>query len=349
MGGEKGVSISDVEDERFIARFSCEEDMHRVFDREPWDFDRSLIVMGRFKDVESVTDVVLSTAVFWIQAYGVPFRFRTPEVARDIGGLFGEFVDVKSDNEGSCVGRFIRIRVRMDVSIALLRQTMVDFPGSGEQLVAFKYERLPEFCQECGIMGHPTRVYDEKLGIKGKLDSERPFLLSLRADMDLQGRRLGPRVSRGRTDVSVSGDGSDGGSGSGSWSRREDMGVKEKVGDLLQLEGPTQDIASSPVKKVEPKSKSKGVIIAERFVAQQRILQLKKVMKETKKLVKMDEDVKVASVVSNPVINDDVLGTAAMLDRSLQLGDLGGEIKPEEVRTLSAVLKTAFESSNQVV
>ncbi|KAK9911292.1 hypothetical protein M0R45_035211 [Rubus argutus] len=233
-GGEKGVSISDVEDERFIARFSCEEDMQRVFDREPWDFDRSLIVMGRSKDVESVTDVVLSTAVFWIQAYGVPFRFRTPAVARDIGGLFGEFVDVKSDNEGSRVGRFIRIRVRMDVSIALLRQTVVDFPGSGEQLVAFK------------------------------------------ADMDLQGRRLGPRVSRGRTDVFVSGDGSDGGSGSGSWSRREDMGVTEKVGGLLQLKGPTQDTASSPVKKVEPKSKSKGVIIAERFVAQQRILQLEK-------------------------------------------------------------------------
>ncbi|KAK9911293.1 hypothetical protein M0R45_035212 [Rubus argutus] len=63
----------------------------------------------------------------------------------------------------------------------------------------------------------------------------------------------------------------------------------------------------------------------------------------------MDEDVKVASVVSNPVINADVLGTAAMLDRRLQLGGSCGEIKLEEVRTLSAVLKTAFESSNQVV
>lgn len=36
----------------------------RVLDKEPWDFDRSLIVMGRLKESESVMDVMLSTAVF---------------------------------------------------------------------------------------------------------------------------------------------------------------------------------------------------------------------------------------------------------------------------------------------
>lgn len=61
--------------------------MKRVFDRELWNFDRLLIVMGRISEADLVADVVLSTPVFWIQAPGVLFRFCIPEVAIDIGGL----------------------------------------------------------------------------------------------------------------------------------------------------------------------------------------------------------------------------------------------------------------------
>lgn len=110
-GGEKGVSISDVEEERFLARFSCEEDLMRVLDKEPWDFDKSLVVMGRLKEIDSVTDVALSTSVFWVKAHGVPFRYRLPEVAVDIGGLVGEFFEVTADADGNCFGRFLRVKV----------------------------------------------------------------------------------------------------------------------------------------------------------------------------------------------------------------------------------------------
>lgn len=144
-GGDKGVTISDVEDNRFLVRFLCEEDLKRILDREPWEFDKSLIVMGRVQDTDSVTDVDMSTSKFWVQAHSIPFRYQTPEVATNIGGLVGDFVDVHSDGKGNCVGSFLRIQVRMDVSLALLRCTNVDFPGSGEQLIEFKYERLPEF------------------------------------------------------------------------------------------------------------------------------------------------------------------------------------------------------------
>lgn len=256
-GGDKWVLISDVEDERFLVRFLCEDDMVRVLDREPWEFDRSLIVMGRLNEAASVIDVRLSSDVFWVQAHGVPVRFRILEVAVDIGGLVGELVEVKSGEDGGCVGRFLRSRVRMDLSLALLRRTVVEFPVSGEHLVEFQYEGLPEFCQECGIIGHPTRVYDERLGITFKADSERPFPASLRADKDLHGRRLGHRVGRGRFEGSLSGAGRESGSDSRSWTRSvETKVVAEKVAAVvvegtLQIEGPMQDTASSPIKDGE--------------------------------------------------------------------------------------------------
>lgn len=79
---------------------------------------------------------------------------------------------------------------------------------------------------------------------------------------------MGPRIGRARFDVSLSGDGSKGGSGSQSWTRSVDDGKSTKrteieaPTDLLQLEGPMQDTASSPVKEVGQKPKPRGVVIA---------------------------------------------------------------------------------------
>ncbi|XP_040369164.1 uncharacterized protein LOC121051163 [Rosa chinensis] len=141
-GGDKGVTISDVEGNRFLACFQSEGDMRRVLYREPWDFDNSLIVMAPMGDARAITEVSLGSAVFWVQAHGVPWKFHTPEVAEDIGGMLGEYKEVKADEKGCCVGRCVCIRVCLDISLSLLRRTVVNFSEFGDQLIEFQYERV---------------------------------------------------------------------------------------------------------------------------------------------------------------------------------------------------------------
>ncbi|KAK9921712.1 hypothetical protein M0R45_030212 [Rubus argutus] len=250
--------------------------MAKVLEREPWDFDRSLILMGVLREEEAVTAVDLKTAVFWVQIHGVPLRFRTPEVAEDIGSVVGGVVDVGRASGEDCVGRFLRVRVRMDVTQPLLRRTVVPFPGIGDREVDFRYEYLPEFCQECGLIGHPTRVCDERLGLQQKKEENRPYKAGLRAECDIHGRRLGPRGGKGRWDgISSGSEASDSFSGSMSRSVGDGSGEQKIVAmgvdnESLLLEGPLQDTAISPCKREGRQSKSKGVLIAERFAVQQR-------------------------------------------------------------------------------
>lgn len=180
-GGDVGVSISDVEDDHFLARFMSEKDMKRVLLREPWDFDKSLVLLGALGNEGVVIRVALLSAVFWVQIHGVPMCYHTPEVAEDISGEVGQLVEIGRGGGGDCVDRFLWVRVRMNVTLPLLRCTVVNFSGVGDITIDFKYERLPEFCQECGLIGHPTRVCDERLEIRNKKVEERPYLLSFRA------------------------------------------------------------------------------------------------------------------------------------------------------------------------
>lgn len=279
--------------------------------------------------------------------HGVPVRYRTLEVAEDIGCEVGEVALVKKGAGEDCVGRFLRVCVRLDVSQPLLRMMIVPFPGVGERSVDFQYEYLPEFCQECGLLGHPTRVCDERLGIKNKKEEERPYQGSLRAERDLHGRRLGPRGGKGRFQEGRSGSEASG-SFSGSFSRsmgdgngeRTEAGVREGSGALL-LEGPLNDTASSPVKEVVLQPKSKGVLIAERFVAQQRALREGKEHKSADRVL-----FPAISEVKEGAREVDVEMTTVQLSKKLLLTS-SAAIGDSDIKRLGGLLQASF--SKEVV
>lgn len=54
---------------------------------------------------------------------------------------------------GSNEGRHIKILVEVDISQLLLRGTTVKF-NNVPRWIEFKYERCPDFCYNCGIIGH---------------------------------------------------------------------------------------------------------------------------------------------------------------------------------------------------
>ncbi|POO03365.1 Endonuclease/exonuclease/phosphatase [Trema orientale] len=59
--------------------------------------------------------------------------------------------EVEAHENGKCLGRFVRIRVRLDISSPLQRGSQVMLGNDTENVwVDFRYERLPKFCFICG-------------------------------------------------------------------------------------------------------------------------------------------------------------------------------------------------------
>ncbi|PQM35493.1 uncharacterized protein Pyn_32763 [Prunus yedoensis var. nudiflora] len=158
---------------------------------EPWSFKRMLILLRRVDGASPVCEITLNTTDFWIQVHNLPILSMTASVARLIGNRLGSFLEVAQGDDGDCIIRCLRIRVRVDVTKPLWRGMNISFSGIGSKWVDFTYERLPEFCNDCGSLEHWTPdcsrpSMDIRVGVM------KPFSSSLHASLEPFG---GPRFS----------------------------------------------------------------------------------------------------------------------------------------------------------
>lgn len=76
---------------------------------------------------------------------------------------------------GDCVGRYIRVRVTIDVSTPLKPGLYVQFHSSDPQYVLpVLYEKLPDFCFHCRRLRHVFRKCEEYVLVKAE-DGSYPF------------------------------------------------------------------------------------------------------------------------------------------------------------------------------
>ena len=131
--------------------------MDRVLFLCPWSFDKYLLVLHKLERGEAVKDIKFDKSPFWVQIHGLPTMCQTETVGLSIEATLGEVEKVDANKKGFCLGKFIRIRVLMDISMPLCQGRKVLLGEYGLKWVDFKYERLPIFYYLCGRIDHDER------------------------------------------------------------------------------------------------------------------------------------------------------------------------------------------------
>lgn len=143
------MKVRDVSENLFVFQFSDEDDRRRILATGPWSFDNNLVVLKNF--VGDPANISLDRASFWIHIYDLPLKGITREVGHRIGNE-GEEIDIDEGAVGW--GRFLRIRVQLDITKPLRRAMRISFSGLDPVWLRFKYERLPRKSYFCGKLGH---------------------------------------------------------------------------------------------------------------------------------------------------------------------------------------------------
>ena len=189
-----------------------------------------------------------------------------------VGDQIGDCLDVDLDRDGNAMGLYMRIKVKMDITVPIMRFITIELDEEQDEehdqiseelmgaedmkekkickkIVSFEYEHLPDFCYNCGIIGHTERACPSRT----RRESDQQFGPWLRANM-YSGSSSDERskISSDRGDFwntySAGSKGSKQGSDRTSWRKSlPEAGMNE---DKLGIRGEEKEV-TRPLKKTQ--------------------------------------------------------------------------------------------------
>ncbi|KAF8365189.1 hypothetical protein HHK36_032810 [Tetracentron sinense] len=148
------VQMVDLENSFTLFKFSSESELMRVFNHQPWSFNGHPWLLTKWSPNLLVKDLRLTSIPIWMQIHALPPEYLLREVGEVIAGRVGELLEVDLPKVGIEKGKFLRIRVQVDISQPLRPFVSLKLLSGELAIFPVAYERLPTFCFKCGCIGH---------------------------------------------------------------------------------------------------------------------------------------------------------------------------------------------------
>ncbi|TXG66887.1 hypothetical protein EZV62_008162 [Acer yangbiense] len=168
------LDVEVVQDNTFLFYFRNQGDRFWILSGGPWTFDNCLLVLEKPSGVRDIISLAFNRVAFWLQIPNAPLLCMTKEMGEFIGHLIGELRDIDVGITGECFGKYMRLKVAVDVSKPLKRFLRLELEKGKESILLLRYEKLPEYCFHCGIIGHSYQDCGQRRGedIGGSKDFE---------------------------------------------------------------------------------------------------------------------------------------------------------------------------------
>ncbi|KAG8372571.1 hypothetical protein BUALT_Bualt12G0079900 [Buddleja alternifolia] len=149
-----GMEMNSVEENKYAFIFKEKSDLDKVLNMAPWSFRGHLVILRQWDPDESVENINLDSALFWVQVRNLPVRSINTATAKIIGDTIGRFVKTDLVSESQRWRKALRIRVELNVHKPLTDSIKFQNLQGNVICVEIQYERLSDFCFRCGLIGH---------------------------------------------------------------------------------------------------------------------------------------------------------------------------------------------------
>ncbi|KAL8484782.1 hypothetical protein ACS0TY_027180 [Phlomoides rotata] len=139
----------------YIFQFTCGDDRERIFAKRTWQIKPGLLRLQRWVQDFNPYKVSTSVAQVWIRISELPLEYWNNNIITALASGVGTVIKIDERTASRSMGRFARVLVELDLKQD--REEYVMFETAGHRSVVYiQYERLPEFCNYCNVMGHLT-------------------------------------------------------------------------------------------------------------------------------------------------------------------------------------------------
>jgi hypothetical protein len=126
-------------------------DHDRILLGNPWIFINSWLVVKPW-DREDFDHVPV-----WIQLWGLPIHCRTKQMGESISALLG-YVEASEFYKYPGKNLIIKIKVAIDIKKPILSGIHIGNPTDMTKWIDYRYEKLPQVCFKCGMIGHMDKL-----------------------------------------------------------------------------------------------------------------------------------------------------------------------------------------------
>ena len=136
-----------------LFKFANEVERRRILKGGPWHFDRALLVLAKPSGIGDIKKQSFTHTSFWVQIHNIPIMCMVRETIKMLGERIGIVEDIEADEAGERLGQFARVRISVNITQPLKK--VVYLQQEGEKIpMAVLYEKLPDFCFCCALIGH---------------------------------------------------------------------------------------------------------------------------------------------------------------------------------------------------
>ncbi|GAV76483.1 DUF4283 domain-containing protein, partial [Cephalotus follicularis] len=149
-----GAHCKDIRNNLLLFILNKKGDREWVIRREPWLFDKCLVVMQELNDEINPSHVVWETCSLRIRVFRLPLVCLSKQVGRLIGNSIGLTEDIECIKEKGNMGNFFRLRVKVSIKEPLRKGINLSCGCLGKVWLTFKHKKLPNLCYVFGYLGH---------------------------------------------------------------------------------------------------------------------------------------------------------------------------------------------------
>jgi hypothetical protein len=178
-GNPKGLTITEIEGGFFHITMELEKDTQKALKGNPWMVRNSWFMVQQWDRQLNPNNLDFHHVPAWIQIWGLPVHCKTVNMGKHIGSQLGKVEDAAIYDYPQ-KARIVKIRVCINSAEPIRAGMYIGNTRDGINWVDFRYENLPMFCFNCGLVGHnedkcdnPTQIIPE-----GGTNNRGPWLRS---------------------------------------------------------------------------------------------------------------------------------------------------------------------------
>jgi hypothetical protein len=113
LGGD--LFCKEIQDNLWIFEFEKDSDRRRVLEGRPWSYDRTILIINELEGKKPHSQMVFHHSPIWIQVHNMPMDYMNRGVGSKIGSSMGKVEEVAMAEDDVGWGRYLRIRMVIDL------------------------------------------------------------------------------------------------------------------------------------------------------------------------------------------------------------------------------------------